>query len=246
MTKCFFRVWFLENWKFFLVFLHSKLSLEWEEENPLSTSRERFLPLAKGVLKCFLQCKKTPYKKMKLSQTEEGQCALGLLFCVIFGLLCSKMVPRWWRVFQDVVESISLLIIPMSLTFTAEAISPPWIQPADSHWAVCYASGLCVFLLTVASSATQTCAEYSLRARNHPTSDYVIHWEIPDLEMRVSWVLFADLTKRLWVSQLLWALFYSFQTKKLEKINLSADHRPVILMVLILLQNTKRLSHCPA
>lgn len=68
----------------------------------MSTSRERFLPLAKGVFKCF-QCLKKPHTKNELSKQEEGQCALGLLFCVDIWRIVFKngatmmavVFPRW-------------------------------------------------------------------------------------------------------------------------------------------------------
>lgn len=168
--------------------------------NPLSTSRERFLPLAKGVLKSF-QCKKKPHTKWKLPNRKKGQQNLAYcLVCVDIWLIVFKNgATMMVVVFSKTVESIPLYThLSMELGLSLQLM--PSVNSASGQSLSCYASGLCVFLLT-ASSATQTCAEYIVSARNHPTSDYVIHWEIPDLEMRVSWVLFADLTKRLWVSQ---------------------------------------------
>lgn len=147
-----------ENWKFF--WFSYILSYLWVGSKKTHYQHlEKDFYLWPKVSWSVFSVKKTPYKKWTFQTGRRAVCTRLIVLCGYLAYCVQKWCHDDGCSFSKTVESIPFYIhLSMELGLSLQL--PSSVNSANGQsLSVCYASGLCVFLLT-ASSATQTCAEY--------------------------------------------------------------------------------------
>lgn len=202
------------NLKAFLVFLHSKLSLSGRKEALYLHLKADFYLWPKVSLSTF-NVKKTRTKKWTFQTWRTAMCSRLVVSCGH-----SASCIQRWRHDDSYSLSKTVRYIPfhihmrMELGLSLQQLSSVDSFSAWSYWALVLHQDLTLLSLSNFQYYSDLCIVYSLCARTHPTSDYIITLENPWLRTQSTWVLVADLTVRFGVSQPLWAPVLLLENKE--------------------------------
>lgn len=158
----------------FLVFLHSKLSLSGRKKTHYQHLEKDFYLWPKVSLSVFSVKKKNPCKKWTFQTGRRAVCMWLIVLCGYLAYCIQKWCHNDGCSFSKTVESIPFRMhLRMELGLWLQQLSSnKFIQWIVTEHLLCIRTSY--FSFNSFQCYSDFCRVYSLCARNHPTSDYVM------------------------------------------------------------------------